>query len=111
MIDPPATPSYPSGHSLQARLIARCIGGTTLSIVPPHLLTNLSDRIGENRIIAGIHYLNDHTAGVAVADWCYTQLLAPLFFAPSATSPKVFERLMRAVKDEIAHLADTQPPL
>jgi hypothetical protein len=107
MIDPPATPSYPSGHSLQARLIARCIGGTTLSTVPPHLLTNLSDRIGENRIIAGIHYRNDHTAGVAVADWCYTTLLAPLVGNPA----KLFDRLMRAVNNEIAHLADTQPPL
>ena len=106
MIDPPATPAYPSGHSLQARLIARCIGGTTLSIVPQHLLYNLADRIGENRIIAGIHYRNDHTAGVAVANWCHDRLLFPPAVAPPLP---LLDKLRTAVNNEIANQAVAQP--
>jgi hypothetical protein len=76
MIDPPATPSFPSGHSLQAQLIARCL----LSAAPPAqpadiLVRQLANRIGENRIIAGLHYPEDHRVGQQVANWCFDNLL------------------------------------
>jgi acid phosphatase (class A) len=75
MIDPPATPSFPSGHSLQAQLIARCLLSAAPPMQPAHLVTDLAARIGENRIIAGLHYPQDHSVGQQVANWCFTQLL------------------------------------
>jgi hypothetical protein len=123
MIDPPATPAYPSGHSLQSQLIARAIAGATganaipgvpaipgtnLSIVPRHLIFDLADRIGHNRIIAGLHYQNDHIAGVAVANWCYVRLLTPLA-AVAAPPASRLNRLMAAVNLEIANMTNPQP--
>src|SRR5262249_33615562 len=87
MIDPPATPSFPSGHSLQAQLIARCLQAATPPMVPGHLITDLANRIGENRIIAGLHYPKDHLVGQAVANWCFDQLPQPLFLAPIPLPP------------------------
>src|SRR5207247_9048052 len=63
MIDPPATPSFPAGHSLQAQLIARCLLAAAPPMQPAHLVTDLATRIGENRIIAGVHYPEDHLVG------------------------------------------------
>ena len=86
MIDPPATPSFPSGHSLQAALIARCLEATRPPMQPPNLLNDLAVRIGENRIIAGLHYHQDHVIGRAIGQWIYDQLLGPLL-PPAAVVP------------------------
>jgi len=68
MIDPPDTPSYPSGHALQAELIARCLGAAWPDVRQRQvLLTDLPTRIAENRIIAGLHYPLDATGAVAAA--------------------------------------------
>jgi acid phosphatase (class A) len=75
MIDPPATPSFPSGHSLQAQLIARCLLSATPPAQPDTLVRELANRIGENRIIAGLHYPADHLVGQQVANWCFANLL------------------------------------
>jgi membrane-associated phospholipid phosphatase len=78
MIDPPITPSYPAGHALEACLIAMCLikawannpaGFVRQSRVD--LLTYLAHRIGENRVIAGIHYPLDIQGGDKVAQACY----------------------------------------
>jgi hypothetical protein len=72
LIDPPATPAFPSGHALQARLIAQCLekvidpGATAPPTVT--LLRALGDRIAENRVIAGLHFPRDNEAGIKVAD-------------------------------------------
>ena len=80
LIDPPCTPSFPSGHSLQAQLIYRCLEAATPPMQPAHLLADLADRIGRNRIIAGLHFPKDHTTGQAVADVCFSLLnTQPLF--------------------------------
>ena len=77
MIDAPAHPSFPSGHSLQARLISRC-----LELARPDLpqakglLDDLAERIGHNRIIAGLHYPKDHEAGLKAADAVFEMLTA-----------------------------------
>ena len=78
MIDPPITPSFPAGHALEATLIARCLmeswGKDVSGFVLPSrvdLLTYLAGRIGENRVIAGIHYPLDIKAGHEVAEACY----------------------------------------
>jgi acid phosphatase (class A) len=102
LLDPPATPSFPSGHSLQAQLIAKCLAGTTP--VPPtqpaHLVDKLATRIGENRIIAGLHYPKDHEAGQAVANFVYTSLLKTL---PSTSK---FQKLQVAAGDELKQTTD-----
>ena len=86
MIDPPATPSFPSGHSLQAALIAACLEATAPPMQPQNLLNALALRIGENRIIAGLHYLQDHLIGYAIGRWIYDALLGPLL-PPAALVP------------------------
>jgi hypothetical protein len=70
MIDPPATPAFPAGHALQARLIARCLQTAWAGADRVTLLDYLAHRIGENRVIAGVHYPRDIDAGVAVANAC-----------------------------------------
>jgi acid phosphatase (class A) len=97
MIDPPATPSFPSGHSLQARLIAVSLKALGPRMKPVHLLDDLAERLGENRIIAGLHYPKDHVVGKGVADWCYQALLAPL---PASSR---FKKLVTAARAELRH--------
>jgi membrane-associated phospholipid phosphatase len=81
MIDPPVTPSFPAGHALEARLIAKSLeqawaqGSGRASRVD--LLNYLAHRLGENRIIAGLHYPRDILGGEAVADACYLLLDKP----------------------------------
>jgi hypothetical protein len=87
MIDPPATPSFPSGHSLQAALIARCLSSLAPPMQPPILIEELAERVGENRIIAGLHYLQDHVIGLAIGRWIYNQLLGPLLVGPLVNHP------------------------
>ena len=97
MIDPPATPSFPSGHSLQARLIAVCLKAATPVGRPVHLLDDLADRIGWNRVIAGLHYPKDHAAGTAVADWSSGDSPSGL---PSTSK---FKTLLGAATQELKH--------
>ena len=101
MIDPPATPSFPAGHSLQAQLIARCLLAATPPMQPAHLVTDLATRIGENRIIAGVHYPQDHLVGQTVANWCSAQLLNTS--VPPPALPR-YNRLVLAARAQLASL-------
>jgi hypothetical protein len=79
MIDPPATPSFPAGHALQGRLISKVLEylDTTRAaprLAQPQLLYDLADRVGDNRVVAGIHFPIDIEAGNAVADECFDLL-------------------------------------
>jgi acid phosphatase (class A) len=107
MIDPPATPAFPSGHSLQARLIARCLEAIEATAPPlqrpVHLLDDLAQRIGENRIIAGLHFRKDHVVGRGVAEWCFNSLLNTL----PATSE--FQKLLVAAKKDLENQWVDQP--
>ena len=59
------TPSYPSGHSTQALVVAEILG----NIYPNHLenFREIADDIGINRVKAGWHFPMDHTAGKKLA--------------------------------------------
>jgi hypothetical protein len=59
------TPSYPSGHSTQSRLIAEIYGAK----YPQHRqnLLKAAEECGGGRIMAGLHYPKDHHAGVYLA--------------------------------------------
>jgi hypothetical protein len=97
MIDPPATPSFPAGHSLQAELIAACLTATNLAARPVHLLDDLAERLGYNRVIAGVHYPKDHAVGQGVAGWIYGSLLSAL---PAGSK---FQALLGAATTELQH--------
>ena len=59
------TPSYPSGHSTQARLIAEIYAAK----YPDHA-TNLfraAEECGLGRVSAGFHFRSDHKAGIYLA--------------------------------------------
>jgi membrane-associated phospholipid phosphatase len=59
------TPSYPSGHATQARLIAEIYSAK----YPEHRsnLIKASEECGGGRIMAGFHYPSDHKAGIYLA--------------------------------------------
>ena len=58
------SPSYPSGHSTQATVMA----GVLSKIYPEHSASfmKIADSIGQNRLRAGLHYPSDHRAGQAL---------------------------------------------
>jgi len=74
MVDVPLHPSFPSGHALQSRLISLCLSITGRVRNQPALLFRLSDRVAENRVIAGLHHPLDNEAGVAAAEACFELL-------------------------------------
>jgi hypothetical protein len=98
-IDPPDTPAYPAGHSLQAHLISRLlIKAMDDPQTPQHLqpgtltfaLKKLAKRVAENRKIAGIHYEADNEAGKQVSYWILRRMalctthITPLIVAARA---------------------------
>jgi hypothetical protein len=75
MIDPPATPSFPAGHAVQAYLMS-CLLAYSLPNIPQQKLAKLDTpegplfdlayRVSQNRIVAGVHFPTDIEAGRAV---------------------------------------------
>ena len=66
------TPAYPSGHSLQSRLIAMYYAEK----YPEHkqALMMAADECGEGRIYAGWHYPSDHYAATRLAKQIYPNI-------------------------------------
>jgi len=69
----PGHASYPAGHALIAQLTARVLIDVTNPIGPPpspyeKSLRALADRIGRNRVIAGLHFWSDIREGAAAGD-------------------------------------------
>jgi hypothetical protein len=69
-LDVQGHPSYPSGHALQARLMAHCAAAATEDCCPElaEALFVLAYRIARNREVAGFHYRSDTEAGIHIAD-------------------------------------------
>lgn len=84
----PGHPSYPSGHATQAHALAWVLG----DLVPAsaQALTDMSQRVAENREIAGLHYPSDSAAGRLLAEHLLTLLKAS----------KAFQALLKAAKTE-----------
>jgi acid phosphatase (class A) len=57
--------SYPAGHAIIGTLTSLCLA----DVVPAHAvaLQLLADRVGRNRVIAGLHFQIDIDAGASVA--------------------------------------------
>ena len=73
----PVHPSYPSGHALVARLVARCLGEIVESDLQRNWLLQMATRIAENREIAGLHFPSDSEAGRSIADQAFDIILMP----------------------------------
>lgn len=75
-IETPPHPSYPSGHALQALLVAACV-----KLVAPHQrheeIDSLAKRVGENREYAGVHYPSDTRASQDLAPKIFEILRNP----------------------------------
>jgi hypothetical protein len=80
-IDPPGHPAYPSGHAIQAFLIARCLEQVVPTAVGTGLQNGdspyylLAERIAKLREVAGLHYPSDTLAGMRVAETALPLLL------------------------------------
>lgn len=62
-----SSPSFPSGHALQSRLIAM-----VLSVYFPELQEKFikeADAVGNSRIIGGLHFPSDVAYGKKIGDW------------------------------------------
>jgi len=82
------TPSYPSGHSAQARLIAEIYAQK----YPQHA-TNLyraSEECGLGRVSAGFHFRSDHKAGIYLAKRLFKALKSK-----QKKNPIIFDRVLK----------------
>lgn len=81
VVDCPAHPAYPSGHSTQSHLVALAMGQVTGRQDIKDALWSAADRIAQNREYAGLHYPSDSRCGALLA-----QKLLPLFLSEFAKS-------------------------
>jgi membrane-associated phospholipid phosphatase len=80
-IEPPGHSAFPSGHSTQSFLIARCLE----TVVPvaigapsggkPSPYARLAERLAKNREVLGVHYPSDTAAGMKLAEGCFKLML------------------------------------
>jgi len=95
------TPSYPSGHALQGRLLARLISDE-LPIEHRKNILDIGKRIGIGRQIAGVHYPTDTEFGVKVADELYR--LVNTGMEPTLKLEQITEMTKKAMQKQIADL-------
>tara|TARA_R110002020_G_scaffold389294_1_gene599981 strand:+ start:4843 stop:5499 length:657 start_codon:yes stop_codon:yes gene_type:complete len=82
------TPSYPSGHSTQSRLIAEIYAKK----YPEHAknLYKAADECGLGRISAGFHFKSDHKAGVYLGKRLFKALKSP-----QSQKPMKYDRVLK----------------
>ena len=71
------TPSYPSGHAVQGRLLGKLIADEVPLEHRANIL-DLGERIGYNRQVAGAHYKSDTVFGHRLADELYRTVKIPV---------------------------------
>ena len=78
--------SYPSGHAIRAVVYARLLA----DLFPQHqpALTAFARQIGYGRVIAGVHYPNDVTAGQTLGDAYADAILAQPAYRDAVTRLK-----------------------
>lgn len=75
IVDTAKTPSFPSGHACQSKLVAN-----VLTIMYPKLADDfqkLAEMIAYSRYIGGLHFPSDIVYGVELADWMVNYVVLP----------------------------------
>ena len=85
------TPSYPSGHSTQGRLVALLLADEVPLEHRKNIL-DIGERIGHGRQIAGAHYPSDHTFGKRLADELYR--IAKTSMEPDLTLENIMQPVL-----------------
>lgn len=92
----PGHAAYPAGHALIAHLTAEVLKeATKIPVAPPAIakspyeksLDELAKQIGQNRVIAGLHFKSDITAGAAAGIKTWEFLKGFTLPAPAAPPP------------------------
>lgn len=100
--DSATTPSYPSGHSMQAHVLANVLG--RLNPGYTESLDKLADRISLTRLQAGVHYLSDILMGKEIANMIDQYVLGQNDYVGIA-----LESDMRSITREFLTEAPDQP--
>jgi membrane-associated phospholipid phosphatase len=82
IIQTPAHSSCPSGHATEAAALARALSALVYGVEMRPELNVISDRIAENRVVAGVHFPEDSVQGQALAAF-----LMPIFLSRLADCP------------------------
>lgn len=75
MVETANSPSFPSGHACQSKLIAN-----VLSILYPELedkFQKQAEKVAYSRYIGGLHFPSDIVYGVELADWMINYVIMP----------------------------------
>lgn len=75
MVETAKSPSFPSGHACQSKLIAN-----VLSILYPELedkFQKQAEKVAYSRYIGGLHFPSDIVYGVELADWMINYVIMP----------------------------------
>lgn len=75
MVETANSPSFPSGHACQSKLIAN-----VLSILYPELENKFqkqAEKVAYSRYIGGLHFPSDIVYGVELADWMINYVIMP----------------------------------
>jgi acid phosphatase (class A) len=73
IVPDPRTASYPSGHAFDAYTFACILGNEHPKYA--HEFYEIAARIGDSRIVAGVHFPSDIAAGAKAAEWTVDNLL------------------------------------
>ena len=103
----PPHPSFPNNHSFQSHLIAYTVQAAFEEPVAGAMhaqLMALADRIGNNRVVAGVHFPTDTDAGKFLARAMFPLLAELEFFARSAKPPGPSGRGLASARNTCRHL-------
>jgi hypothetical protein len=90
--------SYPAGHASQCYFASAILTNLTVAKLGPDVtnqLDKLAQRIGENRVVAGVHYPEDIDKGKALG-----QSLAAMLEYRAKAEPSALNWLFRQARSE-----------
>jgi hypothetical protein len=90
--------SFPAGHSTQGGILVTVLNdlvGTALGTDLPKQLDALADRVGENRIVAGVHFKPDIAAGKTLGQELGQHFINKAKIATTATAKTALQWLWK----------------